>query len=83
MVEDLLQGYSKTFSTCPGQNLRLTLAFSTIGNFTERISVEPCLSETLFLLLKAGYLDLGQRQYFLVDSKLCFKICSAKDYPTF
>jgi hypothetical protein len=48
MAEDLLQIYLKTFSTCPGQNLRMILGVSVIGNFTERLSIEPCLSEALF-----------------------------------
>jgi hypothetical protein len=77
MVEDLLQGYSKTFSTRPGQNLRMNLIISSLVDFTERLFVEsyfPRFFFKTFVLEPVPVLD--HEQYFLVSSDVFFGIYS-------
>jgi hypothetical protein len=77
MVEDLLQGYSKTFSMRPGKNLRRNLIISSLVNFTERSFVESYFPRSLFKTFVSKVVPvLDHEQYFLIGSDVFFGICS-------
>jgi len=77
MVEDLSQGYLKTFSTRPGQNLRRSLIISSLVDFTARLFVESYFPRFLFKTFVSKVVPvLDHEQYFLVGSDVLFRICS-------
>ena len=77
MVEDLLQGYSKTFSMRPGQNLRMNLIILSLVDFTARLFVESYFPRFLFKTFVSKAVPvLDHEQYFLVGSDVFFRICS-------
>jgi len=77
MVEDLLQGYSKTFSTRPGQNLRMSLIISSLVDFTARLFVESYFPRFLFKTFVSKAVPvLDHEQYFLVGSDVFLRVCS-------